>query len=263
MMRKPLRTCLLLLGLLLVTSSSAYADAISVTSVSVSNIQLVTTSGTIVFGAPPFGSRTIAHTVIADGNGDEVADEEQSPTRSEASTTTPLATANAVSDFTNFVVSANSSVLLSGCLCAAEAEGQSILRTTFTIIGGTGNVDVNFSALLETAQNLVTDPFSLSAASDASLRISVFTTDTLTSVINFSFDPRLGIGPNASTALAFQQQLSQVLALQFNQQYTFDIFVRANSRATQTEIPEPATVVLLVSGIGFMAGFVKKRRAMR
>jgi hypothetical protein len=263
MTRKSLRTCLLLLGLLLGISSSAYADAISVTSVSVTNIQLVTTSGTIVFGAAPFGSRTTAHTVVADGNGDEVADEEQSPTRSEASTTTPLATANAVSDFTNLLVSANSSVMLSGCVCAAEAEGLAILRTTFTIVGGTGNVDLNFSALLQTAQNLMTDPFSLSAASDASLRISVFTTDTLTTVINFSFDPRLVIGPNAATALAFQQQLSQVLALQFNQQYTLDIFLRANSRATQSEIPEPATVVLLVSGLGFMAGFAKKHRAMR
>ncbi|MCA1577446.1 MAG: hypothetical protein LC794_08815 [Acidobacteria bacterium] len=209
MTRKPLRTCLLLLALLLVTSSSAYADAISVTSVSVSNIQLVTSSGTIVFSVPPVGSRTIAHTVIADGSADEVADDEQSPTRSEASTTTPRATANAVSDFTNFVVSANSSVMLSGCRCSAEAEGQSILRTTFTIVGGTGNVDVNFSALLQTAQNLMTDPFSLGAASDASLGLSVFTADTLSSVINFSFDPRLVIGPNSSTSLAFQQQLSQ------------------------------------------------------
>src|SRR5687767_2254623 len=158
MTRKPLRTCVLLLGLLLGISSSAYADAISVTSVSVTNIQIVTTSGTIVFGAPPFGSRTIAHTVIADGSGDEVADEEQSPTRSEASTTTSLATANAVSDFTNLLLTANSSVMLSGCVCAAEAEGMAILRTTFTIVGGTGSVDVNFSALLETAQSLMTDP---------------------------------------------------------------------------------------------------------
>jgi len=47
--------------------------------------------------------------------------------------------------------------------------------------------------------------------------------------------------------------------LQFNQQYNVLLNGLAISRAGQNEIPEPATVVLLVSGLACMAGFVKKR----
>ena len=250
MSRKSLRTCVLLLGLLLGISSSAYADAVSITSVTVSNLQLVPTSGTIVFSAP----QTIASAVAVNGFGDESANTSETLPRAEASGSVTGASANAVSDFTNLFLSANSNVMLSGCVCDAESEGLAILRASFMITGGSGNVDVNFSGLVQTVQDLVTDQLSLFAASDIDIILEV------ADVVVFSFDPRLNIAFNDSTNFETQRQLSQVLALQFNQQYNLDLFIRANSRAAQNEIPEPATVVLLVSGLGFMAGFVKKRR---
>jgi hypothetical protein len=64
-------------------------------------------------------------------------------------------------------------------------------------------------------------------------------------------------------SLQTQRQVSEVFSLQFGQQYNLIVFVGANSRAAQSEVPEPATVVLLVSGLGFMAGVVRKRRTMR
>lgn len=121
-------------------------------------------------------------------------------------------------------------------------------------MGGSGNVEVKFSALLQTMQNLMTDEFSLFTASDARINLQVL------DVGSFSFDSRLNIGPNGSTVIDMQRQLSEVLTLQFDQQYTLLVFVGANSRGAQSEVPEPATAVLLVSGLGFMAGFVKKRR---
>jgi hypothetical protein len=60
-------------------------------------------------------------------------------------------------------------------------------------------------------------------------------------------------------SLQTQRQVSEVFSLQFGQQYNLIVFVGANSRAAQSEVPEPVTVVLLVSGLGFMAGVVRKR----
>jgi hypothetical protein len=77
-------------------------------------------------------------------------------------------------------------------------------------------------------------------------------------VDSFSFDSRLRVGPNESTREETQKLISQLFTLQFNQQYTLQFFAGANSRAGQHEIPEPATVLMFVSGLGAMVGFVKK-----
>lgn len=82
MRRKSLGICVLLLGLLLGASSSAYADAIAVTSVSVSNVQIVPTSGTIVFSIPEFSPGTTAFAFATNGFGDESRNQSDSPIRS-------------------------------------------------------------------------------------------------------------------------------------------------------------------------------------
>ena len=258
MTRELLRTCVLLLGLLLGTSASAYADAVAITSITVSNFQLVPTSGSVVFLGPQFSPRTVAFATASNtatnGLFEETSNITPSPTRAEASTNITFANASGVSDFPNLFLSANANVMLSGCSCTATAEGGAALHEIFMIVGGTGNVDVNVSALVQTVQDLVTDQLSLFAASDIDIDLQV------AGVTVFSFDPRLSIAFLDSQNFETQRQLSQILNLQFGQQYNLDLFIRANSRAAQNEIPEPATVVLLVSGLGFMAGFVKKRR---
>jgi len=103
-------------------------------------------------------------------------------------------------------------------------------------------------------QNLVRDQFSTFAVSEARIFLNVL------GVTTFSFDSLLRAMPNEVMTLELQRQLSEVVTLQFNQQYTLLISLNAVSRAGQNEIPEPATVVLLVSGLGFMTGFVKRRR---
>lgn len=102
---------ILLLGLLLGTSSSAYADAISITSVSLSNLQLVPTSGTIVFSLPELGPRTTASGAAANSFDEESGSHAVSPTRSQASTSVTFAGAGGLSDFTNLSLSANSNVM--------------------------------------------------------------------------------------------------------------------------------------------------------
>jgi hypothetical protein len=246
MRRKSLRTFLqiLLLGLLLGTTSSAYADAISITSVSLSNLQIVPTAGMIVFTTQLSPAPARAHAVVTDGF-DGPSSTSVSQTVAQTSINLGFAGAAAVSDFTNMSFSANSNVMLSGCLCSFEAEGFASLRKSFMIVGGSGNVDVNMSALLETMQ----------------MSLHVVDPADLISIHIFSFDSRLSIRPPTnSTLIETERQLSHVVTLQFDKEYILLLLVNANSRAGQNEIAEPASVVLLVSGLGFMAGFVKKWR---
>jgi hypothetical protein len=254
MRRKSLGTCVLLLGLLLGTASRASADTISLTTVSVTNFQIVPTSGTVVLLPSQIGSATAASGAAVNSFDEEGGDSSESQTFAQAFTSITFASAGGVSDFATRSLSTSTNVTLPGCGCEAETEGHGVLRLSFMITGGTGPVDVTFSALTQTIQNLVTDEFSTFAVSETRIFLNVI------DVATFSFDSRFRIGPNESTVIETQRLISEVVTLQFNQQYSVVISGLAVSRAGSNEIPEPATVVLLVSGLGFMTGFVRKRR---
>ena len=260
MSRKSLRTCVLLLGLILGTASSAYADAISTTSLTFTSFQIVPTSGTVVFSLPSTQALARATNSLGQESLELVASE--SPTAIHlASASVSFANGFAIADPLNFIGSQSSNAMVSGCNCEAFGVGQTVLQKTFVITGGTGNVDVTFSAVLLTMQTVMTDEFGTFAGSNVLAGIHLGSTSIFPTIFSV-----VEIGPNDSRVSNIQHQLSQVLTLQFNTIYRLDVTLSANSTVVNqspAEIPEPATAVLLVSGLGFMAGLVKKHRTRR
>lgn len=250
---KSLATCVLLLGLVLGAAASAHADTIAITSVSLNNLQIVPTSGTVVLSAPQAGQQTAAGAAATNNFDEESGSQQEGPTHSQANASVTFATSSAVSDFPTLSLNASNNVTLSGCTCSGETEAVAFIRASFMITGGTGNVDVTISGLLHTVQTLMTDQFSQFAVSRARFNLQVSDGNV------FSFDSNVRIGPNDSNSMDTQTQLSQVLTLVFGQQYNLLVFIGADSRAAES-VPEPATVVLLFSGLGFMTGLVRKQR---
>jgi hypothetical protein len=80
--------------------------------------------------------------------------------------------------------------------------------------------------------------------------VPVFFNDMLIDVNGPNKTGEFQLGPGA---------VSKVFSLQFGAVNTIEVRGDSHSFA-MNEVPELATVVLLVSGLGFMAGFLKKRR---
>lgn len=261
MRRKSLRTFvrILLLGLLLGTSSSAYADAVSITSVTLSNFQVVPASGTIMFFLPRH--QALARTTNNLNQESTQIVVTENLTTAQASANVTFASASAVANPATSSATQNSNATVSGCNCEAFAVGQTFQQQSFIITGGSGNVDVHFSGLLVMMQTLITDEFGVLAGSNVIAGVHLGSISVFPNVFT-----TLTIGPNGIRLSNIEQQLSQILTLQFNTEYRFDITLSANSLVVNqapAEIPEPASVVLLVSGLGFMASLAKKRRATK
>ncbi len=252
MSRKPLRLIVqvVLVGLLLgVWSTAAYADAISVSAVTFSNLQITPAAGTVTF--TPTASSTVA--LATNSLGQTAPVMSNTFPIAQSNTAVTFASSSAVANANTFTATANSLVALTDCTCAASSAGQANLSATFVITGGEGNVNVNISALFTTMSSLMTDQNGLFDQSQ------VITTLTVDGVAIFDVTNVFNITTNASDVQSRIHQVSEAVTLAFNVPHTISIHIHAGSFA-EHQVPEPATAVLLVSGLGFMAGFVKKRR---
>ena len=143
---------------------------------------------------------------------------------------------------------------MTGCTCTASSFSQAAFTGTLVITGGQGSVDVTISGFIQAMGQVATDSSGLFAHANTLFDIfvngvSVFSNDMLREVM----------GPNQSgTFELVPHQLSRVITLQFDAVNTIEVRASAVS-AAGNEIPEPATIVLLVSGLGFMTGVLKKR----
>jgi hypothetical protein len=236
---------ILLLTSLLALAPSALATAIATGSVSVTNLTITPTSGTVVFGTP-WTAQSFAQAQNSLCGCDSQFNSSLGGT-AQADAMVLFAQGHALTDASGLTLSASDAVNISGAgVMAANAIGQSTLfNTAFSITGGSGSVDVTFSALLNMAQFLFTDPNGVFARNDTSFQLSI---DGQTLLF---MDLSNQIGSNATLSDGFSGSLSDTVTLNFDQNYT--LFGTAEDDPSGYDTPEPPSGSLLLLGAALLA----------
>ena len=240
------------LGLLLGAWSTAHADTVAITSLTISDIQFNAATGTAVFTPTGVSVRADANSSFGQ-------------TQNIVTNTLPFAQATAAVPGASTFASANAAnntltginlATVGGCSCFASSFAVATLGGTLVIVGAEGSVDVNISALGSILRDLQTDEFG--ALAQADLVFTLFVNDQRVFSVEVDVFHELD-GPNRFVLLEGSFPLSGTIRLESGVENTISARLSSGSAAV-SEVPEPATIVLLVSGLGFMTGVLKKRR---
>lgn len=240
----------LVFGLVLGASSTAYADAFSLTSFSITNLQFTASSGTAQFTLTGAMARAEATNLVQTQNIIS-----NSFPIAQASAVVNGASASGTANAATHSVSGDSTASIAGCSCTAGSFALTILTGTLVLSGAEGDVDVNITALRTLLREVQTDQFGVHAESETLFDILL----NGTPIFSVQVDAMNPTGPNGFARVEVADQISRTIRLQGGTENT--ILVRLSSSSlVVNEVPEPATVVMLVSGLGFMTGVLKKRR---
>ena len=247
-------TVVLMCGLLLGASSTAYADAFSLTSFSFSNLQFTASAGTAQFTITGVTARADAG---FDG-GTQISNTSNSFPIAQANAAVNGVTAAATANATTGSVSADTTASLTDCVCAAGSFGQATLTGTLVLSAADGPVDVTISALQTLLWQVQTDAFGQYAESGLFMDVFVNGSPVFSLQVE-ALHPLTGpnMGPSSVQG---SSQISRMITLQGNSTNTILVRLSSTSLVINNEVPEPATIVMLVSGLGFMTGVIKKRR---
>ena len=243
---------LLLFALVVCASSTANADTVAITNFSFITLTFNPATGTAVF--TPTGASARASATNSLGQNQDIT-----------TTTFPISQATAVVTFANTTVTSNSAgqtanatsvASVGGCTCTASSFGIGVFTGTLLLVGGEGNVDVTTSLAHFALGQVSTDQFGTLAFAEVSYNLLLDGRGT-----GLSQDQMLRevTGPNQTGFFQLSGTSSRVLSLQFGVTYTIELRM-SSVAAVNSEVPEPATMVLLVSGLGAMTRVIKKRR---
>jgi hypothetical protein len=238
--------------IVLAASHPAQATAIATSDITAFNLTLAPDSGAIAFDV--FIADAFAQAQNSLGELDQQFDS-QFGAPAAATALVTWATADALTGEVDW--SANTDVSLPGTgPNAASSVGQAIWSNTFTVTGGTGSVDVEFSADLNGLLSLMTD-----AGGQLAETQTIFTL-LLDGEIAL-FDNRLrSIGASDSVNEPFAVTLSASRALVFDTPYSLILRVDSESRGINAvPVPEPATLTLFCLGAGLAGARAARRRA--
>ena len=235
----------LLLALSAALAPPLHATAIATGSIQVTNFTITPASGTVTFG-----TLWTANSFAQAQNSSCGCDSQFSSSlggTAQADAMVMFAQGHAVTDAAALTLSASDAVNINGGgVMAANAIGQSTLfNTSFSITGGSGPVDVTFSALLDMTQFLFTDPNGVFAGNETSFQLSL---DGQTVLF---MDLANQIGTNSTLTDGFSGTLTDTVTLNFGQPYTLNGFAEDDPYGYDT--PEPPAGTLLLLGAGLIA----------
>ena len=243
---------LLLFVVLLGAWSTAYADNVAITTYGISGLQFTAATGTAQFTLTGASARAQAQNSFG-----QIVNN--------ISSAFPLAVATANVNFASAMGTANAAgVSISGtaaarigaCSCVANAFSIVTMTGTLVVLGAEGMVDVNISGLQTLVNDLETDQFGVRAESEILFNMHV----NGPPVFSLQVERLLPLsGPNRRALIAAVNQISGTIRVQAGAENSIFIVLTTGS-IVESEVPEPATIVLLVSGLGFMTGVLKKRR---
>ena len=242
---------LLSASLLLCIPGVGYADAVALNTISFSNLQIIASTGTVQFQGA-WNSQAFAQAQNSLGGLDsQFVSNTGGPAMVTA--TVLFASASGTALVASLSGAALSNASLPGNINAqALSTGTGTLFNFFEITGGTGSVNVTFSADLAGMLDVMTDQSGLLARTE-----TIFTLGLDGQPILF-FDSPLLVGSNDHASLAFAQTLSTTLSLNFNTPYL--LFAQADSESQAINIPEPPTIALGFTALLGLAACVRKKR---
>jgi RHS repeat-associated protein len=250
-MNKSFSACTVLLtavSLNLVHPASARATATASSELSFNNLSITPSAGTLV--------------LLTNWQGAAFA---QAGVNNQYNSGTP-STANAAGDYslaqggaaalTPLGLSVNGSGSASanvpGQITASDdAAGRGSIFGSFMITGGSGPVDVLFSATALGSLSVFTDTYGESAQAEATFALEVSQNPALFT------DHIFTIGPSDSNSQMISDPLTQALTLNYNTAYP--IWLEADAEAMVSNIPEPTAWTLLLAGLGLAWGAGRRR----
>lgn len=146
---------------------------------------------------------------------------------------------------------ASSSVNLPGCKKWANSLGRGTLVNGFSIGGGIGPVNVDFSASLDGMLEVWTDECAIFAQTEVIFHFEIFemlppSGGNAQDQIIWSYRDSLKVGPNAHEDLVVSESLSASRLLDFNTDYFFVMEVDSESSAF---VPEPPIMALILTAL--------------
>jgi hypothetical protein len=220
-----------------------HATAIATGSIQVTNFTITPASGTVVFS----GLWT-AQAFAEAQNSFSCCDSQFSSSAggiAQADAMVTFAQAHSLTDASALTLSAADAANIPFGVIAASTIGQGDLSNTFMITGGTGTVNVTFSALVSFTQVLFTDASGVFAMDDTSYQLTI---DGQTVLF---MDASNQIGPNSSFSISSSGTSTDSMTLNFGESYFVDSYAQDDPNAYN--MPEPPSGSLLLLGATLLA----------
>ncbi len=235
---------LLLLATFIFSAPPLQAGSNASTNLDVTNFTITPSAGSVMFSSP--------WTAEAFASAQDSSDPSKQQFNSsfgklaQAGAATLFASGQASSDPISLLSSSASASFgqPSGYMVASGVAKSMIFDSTFEITGGTGPVNVNFSALLNGLQSLTTTGGGIDAISSVIFDISINGKDVV------SLDSYKQIFKNSSLLNPISTAINGGIVLQYGEQYTIEVddILESKIYNTPSPAPEPSALSLLFGG---------------